>query len=57
MELNFFAFGMKIYFNLSFQGNENIEFFSQEAYDFQILGNETMVNAGYEDTNFFISWL
>ena len=36
---------MKIYFNLNCQAlwNEKIAFFSQETYDFQILGSETMI--------------
>ena len=46
-------------FQVEFQGNEKIEFFSQETNDFQILGNETMIIAGYEHINLFslISWL
>ena len=52
MELNSYFCGMKIYFNLNCQGNEEIEFFSQETYDFQILGNETLIIAGYEDIKF-----
>ena len=40
---------MKIYVNLNSQGNEKIELFSQETYDFQILGNEALIIAGYED--------
>ena len=51
---------MRIYFNLNSQGNEKTEFFSQEIYDFgtydQILGNETLIIAGYEDMKISL-WL
>ena len=40
---------MKIYFNLNSQGNEKVDFFTQETYDFQSLGNGTIIIAGYED--------
>ena len=41
-------------FQFEFQEDEKVEFFSQETYDFQILGNETLMMAGYEDTNYSI---
>ena len=45
-------------FEIEFPGNEQIEFFSQETYDFHILGNETLIIAGYEDTKISIfHWL
>ena len=34
---------------------KRIDFFSQEACDFHILQNETMVIAAYQDTKFSIS--
>ena len=34
-------------FNLNSQGNEEIKFFSLETYDFQTLGSETLIIAGY----------
>ena len=43
MELNSCACGMKVFFNLNSKENEKINFFSQETYDFQILGNETLI--------------
>ena len=49
MERNSCVCGMKIYFNLNSQGNEKLDFFSQETYDFQILKNESVIVAGYED--------
>ena len=49
MELNSRVRGMEIYFNLNSQGNEKIEFFSQDTYDFQILGNKALIIACYED--------
>ena len=49
MERNSCVCGMKIYFNLNSQGNEKLDFFSQETYDFQILENESVIVAGYED--------
>ena len=49
MELKFCVYGMKIYFNLNSQGKRKIEFFSQDTYDFQILGNEALIYTGYED--------
>ena len=36
---------MKNYFNR----NEKIEFFSQDTCDFQILGNEILIIAGYKN--------
>ena len=30
------------------QGNEKVAFSSQETYDFQVLGNDTLVIAGYK---------
>ena len=30
------------------QGNEKVAFFSQETYNFQILGNEILIIAGYK---------
>ena len=33
---------------------KRIDFFSQEAYDFEILQNETMVIAVYQDIKFFL---
>ena len=54
MELKSCVCGMEINFNLNSQGNEKMELFSQETYDFQILQNE----AGYEDTKIPIfHWL
>ena len=52
MELNSCVCGMKIYSNLNPQENEEIEFFSQEVHDFQILGNEALIFASYEDKKF-----
>ena len=49
MELNSCALGMTIYLNLNSQENDKIEFFSKEIYDFQILGNEILIIAGYKD--------
>ena len=40
---------MKIYFNLNSQRNESKKLFSQEAYNFQILGNSTLIIADYKD--------
>ena len=40
---------MKINFNLNSQGNENIDCFFQETYNFQMLENETLIITGYED--------
>ena len=51
---------MKSYFNLNSQdlGNEKIEFFSQETYDFQILGSEIMISTDYEDMKISVfPWL
>ena len=45
---------MEIYFNLNSEGNEKIEFFSQKTYDFQILGNEALIIASYEDVELSI---
>ena len=39
-----------MHFNLDPQGDEKIKFFFQETYEFQILGNESLIIAGYEDT-------
>ena len=44
---------MKIYLNLNYQSNENIQCFSQETNNFQILGNEALIIDGYEDINIF----
>ena len=49
MEHSSVVFRMKIYFNLNSQGNDKIEFFSQKTYKFQILGNETIIDADYKD--------
>ena len=54
MELNSCICGIQIYFNFYPQGNEKIEVFSQKTYDFQILGNETLISACYEDIQFSI---
>ena len=42
---------MKTYFNLYSQWDENIELFSQETYELQILWNETLINAEYKVKN------
>ena len=47
--VSFLCLWDEIYFNLNSQGNEKIEFFSQESYDFQIFGNEALIIAGHED--------
>ena len=49
MEFNSCVRGMKIYFYLKSHGNEKLESFSQETCDFQILANEALIIAGYED--------
>ena len=49
MKLNSCVCGMKIYFNFNSQGYEKIEFFSKDTYYFQILRNESLIIAGYED--------
>ena len=57
MELNSCVCEMKIFFNLNSQRNEKIKFSSKETYDFQILGNETLMIAGYEDFYFLaVGW-
>ena len=38
-----------MFLNLNSQGNEKCELFSQGTYDFQILGNETLFMADYEN--------
>ena len=43
MELNSRVCGIKIYFNISSQKNEKVAFFSKETYDFQVLGNNTLI--------------
>ena len=48
MELNDRVCGIKIYFNMNLQGNEKVAFSSKETYDFQVLGNETLIIAGYK---------
>ena len=40
---------IRILFNLNSEGNEKFEFFSQEIYDFQHLGNETLFIADGEN--------
>ena len=35
------------------QGNEEVAFSSQETYDFQVLGNETSIIAGYKAIKIF----
>ena len=40
---------IKILFNLNSQGNEKFEFFSQAAYDFRHLGNETLFIADHQN--------
>ena len=52
MEFDSFVYERNIYFNLNSQKNEKNRFFSREAYDFQILQNETMVIAVYQDIKF-----
>ena len=52
MEFDSFVYERNIYFNLNSQENEKNRFFSREAYDFQILQNETMVIAVYQDIKF-----
>ena len=42
-------------FNLNSQGNEKFELFSQGYYNFQNLGNETLLIADYEDINFYLT--
>ena len=39
---------MEVYLNLNSQGNEKVEFFSEETYNFQILGDEALIIVGYE---------
>ena len=39
----------KVLFNLNFQGNEKLKLFSQETYDFQNLGNQTLLIVGHEN--------
>ena len=43
---------MKMCVNLICQGNAEMKFFSQETYDFQILENEALIIAGYENIKF-----
>ena len=38
-----------MFFNLNSYGNEKFELFSQETYDFQNLGNESLFVADYEN--------
>ena len=38
----------KIYFNMNSQGNEQVAYSSKETFDFQVLGNETLIIAGYK---------
>ena len=43
----------KILFNLNFQGNEKFKLASQETYDFQNLGNQTLLIVGHENVKKF----
>ena len=45
MELNSW---MKTCFNVNSQENEQIPFFSKETCEFQVLGNNTLIIAGYK---------
>ena len=60
MELNYCDLRDESLFQFEFrgQGDEKIEFFSQETYDYQILGNEALIIPGYEDTeiSIFSNW-
>ena len=49
MEHNCYVCWMKINFNLNSQGNESIDCFFQETYNFQMLENETLIITGYEE--------
>ena len=42
-ELDFWGSVIKIAFNFKSRGTEKIEFSSQGTYNFQILGNETLI--------------
>ena len=48
VELDFLCFVIKIALHLKSQGTEKIRLSSQGTYNFQILGNETLVIADYE---------
>ena len=48
VEINCFVSEFKMYFNLNFEKNEQIEVFSQETYNFQSLANEVLIIAGHE---------
>ena len=48
MELNSCVCGIKIYFNMNSQENERVAFSSKETYDFQVLGNNTLIIDGYK---------
>ena len=48
MELNSCVCVVEIYFSANSQGNKKIDLFSQESWEFQILGNETLIIAGTE---------
>ena len=53
MELDLCSFQVKIALNFKSQGTEKIELFSQEAYNFQNLRNETLDIVGYECAKIF----
>ena len=44
---------IKIALNFKSRGTEKIKFSSQGTYNFQILGNETLIIADYKYANFF----
>ena len=48
MELNSCVCGIEIYFNMNSQENEKVAFFFKETYDFQVLGNNTLIISGYK---------
>ena len=48
VELNFWDFVIKIALNFKSRGTKKIELSSQGTYNFQILGNETLIIADWE---------
>ena len=53
VELDFSGSVIKIALNFKFRGTEKIELSSQGTYNFQILGNETLVITDYKYAKFF----
>ena len=54
VELDVWDFVIKIVLNFKSEGTEKIELSSQEIYNFQILGNETLITAAYKYAKIFM---